>query len=107
MDKLNRSKLKDAKKLYQSGNYHASHELIQEILISDPKNYNAIVLDGACCDRLDMEEVGMDLFHLATQIQPDNSMAWQGLLQLGRKNMDRYYETLVCTCLKLLHFYSE
>ncbi|KAG5445870.1 hypothetical protein CSKR_203327 [Clonorchis sinensis] len=107
MDKELKSKLKDAKKSYQKGEYDECRKLTQEILAEDSKSYQALVLKAACCDQLEFEDEAADCFFLAINVDPGSMLAWQGLLQLCTKNLDRFYQTAVCVCLELMKFYTE
>ncbi|KAF6779076.1 hypothetical protein AHF37_01624 [Paragonimus kellicotti] len=95
MEKGIKTKLKEAKRLYQQCDFIPCRELLKEVSNVDRKNYNALVLNGACCDHLGLEDIGVDYFFDAIQLEPDNSLAWQGLFQLGTKNTDRYHASLV------------
>ncbi|THD26042.1 hypothetical protein D915_003080 [Fasciola hepatica] len=107
MDRLVRSKLKIARKLYQDSDFHGCLSIINEILEQDGNNYHALVLKAASCDQLGMEDEAADCFWRAICIDKTNILAWQGFVQMGSKNMDRYYSTLVCACLELIQCYSS
>ncbi|KAF5397183.1 hypothetical protein PHET_09597 [Paragonimus heterotremus] len=101
------SKLKDAVEFYQQSDFVSCRELLGRVLAIDRKNYNALVLNGSCCDHLGLENIGVDYFLRAIQLEPDTVCAWQGLFQLGKKYPDRYCESLVCVCMRLLQFYKS
>ncbi|KAF8567281.1 hypothetical protein P879_10549 [Paragonimus westermani] len=107
MDNEIESKLKDAVEFYQQSDFVSCHELLGRVLTIDQKNYNALVLNGSCCDHLGLENIGADYFYRAIKLQPDAVSAWQGLFQVGKKYPDRYRELLVCVCMKLLQFYRR
>ncbi|KAF8565055.1 hypothetical protein P879_09485 [Paragonimus westermani] len=107
MEKGIKTKLKEAKRLYQQSDFVSCRELLEELLNVDRKNYNALVLNGACCDHLGLEDIGVDYFYDAIHLEPNNVLAWQGLFQLSTKNTDRYHASLVCVCMKLLQFYDS
>ncbi|KAA3672567.1 uncharacterized protein DEA37_0004374, partial [Paragonimus westermani] len=77
MEKGIKTKLKEAKRLYQQSDFVSCRELLEELLNIDRKNYNALVLNGACCDHLGLEDIGVDYFFDAVQLEPDNALAWQ------------------------------
>ncbi|OON19913.1 hypothetical protein X801_04210 [Opisthorchis viverrini] len=77
MDKELKSKLKDAKKFYQKGEYDECQKLTQEILTEDSKSYQALVLKAACCDQLECEDEAADCFFHAINVDPGSMLAWQ------------------------------
>ncbi|KAA3680960.1 uncharacterized protein DEA37_0006498 [Paragonimus westermani] len=80
MDNEIESKLKDAVEFYQQSDYVACRELLGRVLTIDQKNYNALVLNGSCCDHLGLENIGADYFYRAIKLQPDTVSAWQVVL---------------------------
>ncbi|KAF7256251.1 hypothetical protein EG68_06411 [Paragonimus skrjabini miyazakii] len=107
MDSEIESKLKDAVEFYHQSDFVSCRELLGRVLAIDQKNYSALLLNGSCCDHLGLENIGVDYFYRAIQLDPDTVSAWEGLFQLGKKYPDRYHELLVCVCMKLLQFYKS
>ncbi|KAA0185108.1 hypothetical protein FBUS_01609 [Fasciolopsis buskii] len=106
MEKVVRSKLKNARKLYQDSDFLGCLSLTDEIIQQDENNYHAHVLKAASCDQLGMDDEAADCFWRSIRLDKTNVLAWQGLVQMGSKNKDRYYSTLVCACLELIPHYS-
>lgn len=88
MAKDSKALLKEAKKLLTEKEYLTAIKLCKKILKEDKRNYNALVLMGASMREVDdlKSQVPVSL-KKATDIQPDNPLAWHGLLAYYEKQV--------------------
>lgn len=77
MEKVVRSKLKNARKLYQDSDFLGCLSLTDEIIQQDENNYHAHVLKAASCDQLGMDDEAADCFWRSIRLDRTNVLAWQ------------------------------
>ncbi|CDR47477.1 CYFA0S32e00738g1_1 [Cyberlindnera fabianii] len=88
--------LKAAKQALQDGNAEYCVSLAEDALEIDPKSYFAYVFIGKASHLLGKIKEACDAYKKAIAIEPDNLMAWKGLV-LVVKNTDDYksfFETM-------------
>lgn len=107
MSKDPKSDLKKAKELYKESNYQEALKLCKKIIKADKNNYNAFVLLGAVMREIDEFKMQSPMaLKKATAIEPENPLAWQGLMNFYEKepeNNENSNELLSIYC-KVLRF---
>uniref|UniRef100_A0A0P4WDX8 Tetratricopeptide repeat protein 37 n=1 Tax=Scylla olivacea TaxID=85551 RepID=A0A0P4WDX8_SCYOL len=80
-----RNALKEAKKAMKDNDFEAVSKYCKIALKHDRKNYNALLFFGRACQELGKYEDSKKALMMATQIEPDSPVAWQGLAVLCEK----------------------
>ncbi|KAJ8681556.1 hypothetical protein QAD02_017348 [Eretmocerus hayati] len=81
MAKDSKTALKEARELLKQKEYAVTVKICKKILKEDKRNYNALVLMGAAMREIeDSQNDVPTVLKKATDIQPDNPLAWHGLL---------------------------
>lgn len=80
--------LKEAKKAMKDNDFEAVSKYCKIALKHDRKNYNALLFFGRACQELGKFEDSKKALMMATQIEPDSPVAWQGLAVLCEKQPD-------------------
>lgn len=73
--------IKQARDLFKGKEYLSAIKICKKILKEDKRNYNALVLMAAAMREIDdcKKQVSTQL-KKAIDVQPDNPLAWQGLM---------------------------
>ncbi|XP_033324509.2 superkiller complex protein 3 [Megalopta genalis] len=81
--------LKEARQLFRQDEYSGVIKKCRKILKKDKNNYNALILIAAAMRELEECKSQVPLvLEKAIQIEPDNSLAWHGLVTYYEKNVD-------------------
>lgn len=80
--------LKDAKKAMKENNFEEVSKQCKAALKHDRKNYNALVLFGRACQELGRLGDSKKALMMATQVDSESPVAWQGLAVLCDKQPD-------------------
>ncbi|XP_045595970.2 superkiller complex protein 3 [Procambarus clarkii] len=80
-----KSALKEAKKAMKENDFEAVSKYCKIALKHDRKNYNALLLFGRACQELGKLEDSKKALMMATQVDPESPVAWQGLAVLCEK----------------------
>ncbi|XP_068245666.1 superkiller complex protein 3 [Palaemon carinicauda] len=74
--------LKEAKKAMKDNDFESVMKHCKVVLKHDRKNYNGLVIFGRACQELKKPEDSKKALMLATQVDPESPIAWQGLKKL-------------------------
>lgn len=81
MSKDLKSTLKEAKELLKKKEFSAAVKLCKKVLKEEKRNYNALVLMGAATREIETMKSQVPVYlKKAIDIQPENPLAWHGLL---------------------------
>ena len=81
MTKDIKTALKEARELLKQKEYSIAIKICKKILKEDKNNYNALVLIGAAMREVEVLKSQAPIsLKKAVEIQPDNPLAWHGLL---------------------------
>lgn len=83
-----KSALKEAKNAIKDKDYEAAVKHCKTALKSDRKNYQALVMFGRASQELEKYEDSKKVLLLASSVDPDSPVAWQGLAALCDKQGD-------------------
>ncbi|ESP01284.1 hypothetical protein LOTGIDRAFT_230642 [Lottia gigantea] len=101
--------LKSAREAISKKEYEVALEHCQNILEHDNKNYNALVFTGVAAEKLDKNEQALKAYKTATESNPEQVLAWQGLCSFYEKNqvyVSVYKPVLVTVYEKLIQLYE-
>lgn len=88
--------LKQARKLIDNGEYEQAIQELDQCLALYPEMYQALVLKGFACHSMNHQEMAVKCFEKATQLEPNNVLAWRGILETLRGSQDpKDWEKLV------------
>ena len=80
----------------------------QAILKHEKANYNALVFVGVAAEGLDQEDQALMAYNKATQVDPEQQLAWQGLCSFYDKlGKEKHLSSLSEVYAKLLTFQQE
>ncbi|XP_014213900.1 tetratricopeptide repeat protein 37-like [Copidosoma floridanum] len=103
MSKDVKATLKEAKELLKQKEFSAAIKICKKVLKEEKRNYNALVLMGAAMREVEtMKSQAPVQLKKAIDIQPDNPLAWHGLLVHYEEQEDNA-EALV----ELVHVYNK
>ncbi|XP_061172794.1 superkiller complex protein 3-like [Saccostrea echinata] len=71
--------LKNARECIKNKEYKEALKHCKGILAQDKSNYNALVFVGVAADGLDQPDQAVKAYRRATESEPDQPLAWQGL----------------------------
>ncbi|XP_071511389.1 superkiller complex protein 3-like [Diadema antillarum] len=77
--------LKQAKEAVKGKKYEQALEHLKVVLSHDPSHYNALVLVGKSSTEVGLSTEAEQAFRKATEVDPGQLLAWQGLSQLYEK----------------------
>ncbi|XP_069945055.1 superkiller complex protein 3 [Cherax quadricarinatus] len=77
--------LREAKKAMKENDFESVSKYCKIALKHDRKNYNALLLFGRACQELGKLEDSKKALMMATQVDPESPVAWQGLAVLCEK----------------------
>ncbi|XP_064110497.1 superkiller complex protein 3-like [Macrobrachium nipponense] len=80
--------LKDAKKAMKDNDFESVMKHCKIVLKHDRKNYNGLVIFGRACQELGKPDDSKKALMLATQVDPESPVAWQGLKKLCDEHPD-------------------
>ncbi|NP_001153421.1 tetratricopeptide repeat domain 37 isoform X1 [Nasonia vitripennis] len=81
MSKDTKTILKEARELLKQKEFNTTIKICKKVLKEDKRNYNALVLMGAAMREVkELKSQVPKTLKKATDIQPDNPLAWHGLL---------------------------
>lgn len=112
MSKDPKADLKKAKELFKENNFQETVKLCKKIIKAEKNNYNAYVLIGAAMREIDELKMQSPMaLKKATALEPDNPLAWQGLMNFYEKepeNNENSNELLkiYCQVLRFTRFLS-
>ncbi|KAL7288696.1 hypothetical protein TKK_0017421 [Trichogramma kaykai] len=110
MSKDGKVALKEAKELLKKQEYSLAIKMCKKVIKEDKKNYNAHVLMGAALKEVEAlrSQAPMSL-KKAIDLQPDNPLAWQGLLVFyeGEKDNAETWTELIPVYNQILQFESD
>ncbi|EJD03262.1 TPR-like protein [Fomitiporia mediterranea MF3/22] len=91
-----KSKLKSARDYIGKKNFEKAREAAEEVISYEPDNYNANVFLGLAFLELGQLDQSEQAYIRATQSQPDQALAWQGLVKFYEQTerWDKYAKTL-------------
>ncbi|XP_059825283.1 superkiller complex protein 3 [Hypanus sabinus] len=81
-----KSILKNAREAIRNKEYKEALKHCKAVLKQDKNNYNAWVFIGVAATELDQPEQAKTAYKKATELEPDQLLAWQGLQNLCEKN---------------------
>ncbi|EKV19233.1 Translation repressor/antiviral protein Ski3, putative [Penicillium digitatum] len=91
--------LKAVRAALESKDYQAAAEKAKEIVKNESTNYHANVFLGLASDRLNRNNDAENAYSAATDINPNDKTAWQGLISLYEKqggcNHDGYHKAVI------------
>lgn len=103
--------LKDARELLNQKEYNLVIKICKKVLKEDKRNYNALVLMAAAMREVpDSKSQVPNSLKKAIDIQPDNPLAWHGLLaHYGEQTDNESLNELIPVYVKLLQLekYSD
>lgn len=103
MAKDSKAVLKEARELLKQKEYNTAIKICKRVLKEDKRNYNALVIMGAAMREVkDLKSQAPNQLKKAIDIQPDNPLAWHGLLVYYEEHPDDA-ETRV----ELVHVYNK
>jgi tetratricopeptide (TPR) repeat protein len=85
-----KQQLKVARDAIAQKNFDYANDLCENILENDPLNYNALVFAGLAQKELQNYEESLIKYRKATQIQPDNTLAYQVLCRVETGNAEAF-----------------
>ena len=89
MAKDNKTVLKEARELLKQKEFNTAIKLCKKVLKEDKRNYNALVLMGAAMREVEILKSQVpNSLKKAVDIQPDNPLAWRGLLAYYEEQPD-------------------
>ncbi|KAK3788293.1 hypothetical protein RRG08_027026 [Elysia crispata] len=80
--------LKAARESIRNKEFKDAAKQCKTVLAADPNHYNALVFLGVTAEGLDDREQALKAYKKATQKQPDQLLAWQGISSMLEKNPD-------------------
>lgn len=80
-----KSKLKAARDALGKKQYEAARDAASQVLDHEPDNYNAHVFLGLAYLELGRHDKSEQLYRRATELKPDQFLAWQGISRLYEK----------------------
>ncbi|RUS81604.1 hypothetical protein EGW08_010617 [Elysia chlorotica] len=80
--------LKAAREFIRNKEFKDAAKQCKAVLAVDPNNYNALVFLGVTAEGLENKEQALKAYKKATQGQPDQLLAWQGISSMLEKNPD-------------------
>ncbi|KAG7169340.1 Tetratricopeptide repeat protein 37-like [Homarus americanus] len=100
--------LRDAKKAMKENDFEAVAKHCKTALKYDRKNYNALLLFGRACQELGKLEDSKKALMMATQVDSESPVAWQGLAMLCEKqpNISTLDETITIY-IRLTHIIKD
>ncbi|XP_069747865.1 superkiller complex protein 3 [Narcine bancroftii] len=78
--------LKNAREAIRKREYKEALKHCKMVLKQDKNNYNAWVFIGVAATELEQPDQAKTAYKKATELDPDQLLAWQGLQNLGEKN---------------------
>lgn len=102
--------LKAAREAIRDKEFKDAAKHCKTVLAADPNNYNALVFLGVATEGLDKGEQALKAYKKATELQPDQLLAWQGISSMLDKNpklMSEQESTAVFQKLISLHSNDE
>ncbi|TNN17446.1 Tetratricopeptide repeat protein [Schistosoma japonicum] len=99
-------KLKQAKELYKAEKFDECYKLTEGLLATS-KDYETLVIHGACCSQLGNEKEAIDSFFLAISLDSVNLLAWIGLYNETKKSLDKNHKILLRVCTVLIEKCSK
>lgn len=89
--------LKSARAAIEKNDPEDALYYVDEILQEDKNNYYAYIFQGKSYQLLRNQEKARQLFHKATQIEPETLLGWKGYFQVARcmEDYDFFFEVLV------------
>lgn len=78
--------LKNAREAIRNKEYKEALKHCKAVLKQDKNNYNAWVFIGVAATELDQPDQAKTAYKKATELDPDQLLAWQGLQNLAEKN---------------------
>ncbi|GFN82445.1 arrestin domain-containing protein 3-like [Plakobranchus ocellatus] len=78
--------LKAAREAIRTKDYKDAAKQCKAVLVEDPNNYNALVFLGVTAEGLDHVEQALKAYKKATDAQPDQLLAWQGISSMLEKH---------------------
>lgn len=88
MNNDDKAQLKRARKLIDNGEYTKAKSELEEYLARYPPIYQALVLKGFACNALNDKATALECFESATQLEPNNTLAWRGILEICRTSQE-------------------
>ncbi|GJQ10984.1 hypothetical protein GpartN1_g2775.t1 [Galdieria partita] len=85
-DSQTKAQLKQARKLIDSGEYEKAKDELEQYLQLHPDVYQALVLKGFACHALHDKVAAAECFERAIQLEPNNTLAWRGILETYRSS---------------------
>ncbi|XP_051875382.1 tetratricopeptide repeat protein 37 [Pristis pectinata] len=100
--------LKNAREAIRNKEYKEALKHCKAVLKQDKNNYNAWVFIGVAATELEQPDQAKTAYKKATELEPDQLLAWQGLQNLGEKNnaSDNRHE-LLGVYQKLMELYES
>ena len=100
--------LKNAREAIRVKEYKEALKHCQAILKHEKANYNALVFVGVAAEGLDQEDQALMAYNKATQVDPEQQLAWQGLCSFYDKlGKEKHLSSLSEGYAKLLTFQQE
>ncbi|KAK2166757.1 hypothetical protein NP493_1303g00025 [Ridgeia piscesae] len=100
--------LKLARDAIRAKEYKETLKHCKSILKHDKSNYNALVFVGVAAEGLEQPEQAIAAYRKATDIAPEQGLAWQGLCSFYEKaDKEAYKADLAMVYEKLMHLCSE
>eukprot|EP00041_Stephanoeca_diplocostata_P033189 m.1091419 g.1091419 ORF g.1091419 m.1091419 type:complete len:1666 (-) comp24287_c0_seq8:200-5197(-) len=97
--------LKKAKLAIKEKNFEEAEELCKEVLESEKDNYHAFVFLSVAYAKTDRLVQAEDSYRKATELKPDETLAWQGLASLYENSQEK--DKLSDTSAKLIDVYRQ
>ncbi|XP_074648800.1 tetratricopeptide repeat protein 37-like [Tubulanus polymorphus] len=103
-----KSLLKNAREAIKMKNFKEALKHCKTVLKDDKNNYNALVFVGVAAEGLEQPEQALTAYKRATDSNPDQTLAWQGLSAFYEKHyITDYYADLVTTYGKLTKLFEN
>ncbi|XP_056022044.1 SKI3 subunit of superkiller complex protein-like [Ostrea edulis] len=103
-----KSALKSARECIKNKEYREALKHCKAILAQDKNNYNALVFVGVAADGLDQHEQTVKAYRRASEADPEQPLAWQGLSGFYEKHPSPENDkALVEVYLKLTRFFES
>lgn len=86
--KFIKAQLKSARKQLISGDYEGTVDTCDDILERDRNNYFAYLFKGKALSSMNNDKDAVKQYIKATKLEPDNELAWKGLVLISKQGSD-------------------
>ena len=107
-DKELKAFLKEAKEQIKAKEFKSALKEVKKVLNKDKNNYMGLVFCGLCLSELDQPDQALQAYRKATESNPDQPTAWEGLAKFFEKYAakEEYMKDRICCLQKLLDFHK-